>query len=469
MTCCAFVGYRASTNSTLGMSAHERMRRGRKLMRITSRWRWAFALGTALALLAGCSPSSIVTSKSTNSTSGPDVPPPLDCGSCSVYTPQQMRAAYGLTSLYDAGKRGQGQTVVIIDSFGSPRLQQDLDVFDKQFNLPAVKLQVLSPLGTVPFNAGDTEMVGWQQETTLDVEMVHAIAPEAAIDVLTSPVDETEGVQGLPEFLKLEQYAVDHHLGAIISQSWAASEVSLSDAAGQAEIAQWETFYQQAVTQQHMTILSSSGDNGATDLIDFSNGPDSQLSPTPTTSFPDASPWVTSVGGTTLMHNGSTYSEAVWNSGGGASGGGVSKFFPIPAFQQSLPASDQQILNGNRGTPDVSAAADPSTGLAIYIRGQWTLAGGTSAAAPLWAGLMAVADQVAGKPLGYINPAMYKIAASPQYASTFRDITQGDNSISRGAFHIQGYSATSGWDPATGLGSPNAANLIPLLVQNSQG
>lgn len=438
-------------------------------MRITGRWRWSLALGMALATLAACAPSGVVPSPNpSNSNSSVDTPPPIECGSCSVYTPQQLRAAYGLTPLYDAGKRGQGQTVIIIDSFGSPRLQQDLDVFDKQFNLPSVKLQALSPLGTVPFNSADSEMVGWQEETTLDVEMVHAMAPEASIDVLISPVDETEGVQGLPEFLKLEQYAVDHHLGAVISQSWAASEVSLSDAAGQAEIAQWQTFYQQAVTQQHMTILSSSGDNGATDLIDFSNGPDSPLSPTPTTSFPDDSPWVTAVGGTSITHRGSSYNEVVWNNGG-ASGGGVSSFFPTPAFQQSLPASDQQILHGNRGVPDVAAAADPNTGLAIYIRGQWTLAGGTSAAAPLWAGLMAVADQVAGKPLGYINPALYKIGASSQYSSAFRDITQGDNSYSRGSVSVQGYSATPGWDPATGFGSPNAANLIPLLVQNSQG
>ncbi|HEX8982173.1 MAG TPA: S53 family peptidase [Ktedonobacterales bacterium] len=438
-------------------------------MRITSRWRWALVLGMALASFAACSPPSLITpSQSTDSTFAPDQAPPEMCGACTVYTPQQLRAAYGLTSLYNAGKRGQGQTVVIIDSFGSPMLQQDLDTFDKQFNLPAVKLKVLSPLGTIPFNSDDADMVGWQTETTLDVEMVHAIAPEASIDLMISPVDETEGVQGLPEFLKLEQYAADHHLGAIISQSWAASEVSLADAAGQAEIAQWETFYQKAVTQQHITILSSSGDNGATDLIDFSAGASSPLSPTPTTSYPDASPWVTAVGGTTLAHNGSTYSEVVWNNGG-ASGGGVSRFFSTPAFQQSLPASDQHILHGNRGTPDVAAAADPATGLAISIRGQWIVAGGTSAAAPLWAGLMAVANQVAGKPLGYINPSLYKIAASPQYASAFRDITQGDNSFSRGAFHIQGYSATSGWDPATGLGSPNAANLIPLLVQDSQG
>lgn len=436
-------------------------------MRLMARWRLALVVAMLAMAMAACAAPSVVVKNKTpgSSTDGTETAPDVGCSTCSVYTPQQMRAAYGLTSLYDSGKRGQGQTVVIIDSYGSPTLQQDVNTFDQQFNLPAVKLQVLSPLGTVPFNSGNSEMQGWEGETSLDVEMVHAIAPEASIIVLTSPVDETEGVAGLPQFLQLEQYAVDHHLGSIFSQSWAASEVSLNDAAGQAELAQWETFYQAATTQHHITIFGSSGDSGATDYTDASLN---TLSPTPTTSFPDDSPWVTAVGGTTLTQNGASYSEVVWNNGG-ASGGGVSRFYATPAFQQGLPQSDQQILGGQRGVPDVSAAADPSTGLAIYYGGQWTLAGGTSAAAPLWAGVMAVADQVAGRPLGYINPSLYKIAASSQYTSAFRDITDGNNSYSDKGVDVQGYQATTGWDPTTGLGSPNAANLIPLLIQDSQG
>lgn len=437
-------------------------------MRLMIRWRGALVVVLLAMTLAACATPSVVEKQNTpgGSSTGTEVAPQIACDNCNVYTPQQMRAAYGLTSLYDSGKRGQGQTVVIIDSYGSPSLQHDVATFDQQFNLPPVKLQILSPLGTTPFNPGDSEMTGWQGETSLDVEMVHALAPEASIVVLISPVDETEGVAGLPQFLQLEQYAVSHHLGSIISQSWAASEVSLSDAAGQAEIAQWETFYQQATQQQHITFLSSSGDSGATDYVNFDSATNQlgPLSTTPTTSFPDDSPWVTAVGGTTLSPLGSGYSEVVWNRGG-ASGGGVSQFFATPSFQQGLPQSDQQILNGKRGVPDVAAAADPNTGLAIYYGGQWTLAGGTSAAAPLWAGVMAVADQVAGHPLGYINPSLYKIGASSQYASAFRDVTEGDNSFNG----VQGYSAAPGWDPATGLGTPNAANLIPALIQNSQG
>lgn len=434
-------------------------------MRLAARWQAALALMIVAMTLAACSPPRVVMSPTPGSATDPvETAPSVSCGACTVYTPQQLRAAYGLTSLYTSGKRGQGQTVVIIDSFGSPRLQQDVATFDQQFNLPAVKLQTLSPLGTVPFDPGNSEMQGWQIETTLDVEMVHAIAPEASIVVLTSPVDETEGVAGLPQFRQLEQYAVDHHLGSIISQSWAASEVSLSDAAGQAEIAQWQTFYQQATTQDGMTFFGSTGDHGATDYTDATL---SALSATPTISFPSGSPWVTAVGGTSLQNNGGPYSEIVWNHGG-ASGGGISRFFPTPAFQQALPQSDQQLLAGKRGVPDVSAAADPYANLAIYYNGRWALAGGASASAPLWAGVMAIADQVAGRPLGYINPALYKIAASAQYTSAFRDVTSGDNSFFNGTINVQGYQATPGWDPATGLGSPNAAKLIPLLIQDSQ-
>ena len=430
--------------------------------KLVKRARLALALGVMVSALTACSISLGAPPRAgTPSADGTETAPNVGYGI--AYTPQQLRDAYGITPLYNQGYRGQGQTVVIIDSYGSPSLQQDLAVFDQQYGLPPVKLQVLAPLGTVPFNSGNHEMTGWQGETTLDVEMVHAIAPEASIVVLTSPVDETEGVAGLPEFLRLEQYAVSHHLGTIVSQSWAASEVSLNDAAGQAEIAKWDAFFQQATEQQGMTFFGSSGDNGATDYTDASL---SSYSSVPTTSFPGDNPWVTSIGGTKLTNDGGSYQEVVWNSNGGASGGGFSQFYSTPAFQQGLPGSAQSQLDKRRGVPDVSAAADPETGLAIYIAGQWTLSGGTSAGSPLWAGLMAIANQVAGRPLGYINPALYKIAGSTQYSSAFRDVTSGNNSFRGGGVQVQGYQAGPGWDATTGLGSPNAEKLIPLLIQN---
>src|SRR5881227_1696494 len=184
------------------------------------------------------------------------------------YTPHQFRVAYGVESLIERGFTGKGQTVIDIVSFGSPTLQQDMDVFDQQFGLPPIKLQVISPLN-VPEYDPNHDKGGWAGETELDVQIIHAIAPDADIVVLQSPVAETEGTIGLPEFLQLEQYAVSHHLGNIISQSWGASEVTLQDTAGQQEIQRWDAFYKQATTQQGITILSSSGDQGATDYADL--------------------------------------------------------------------------------------------------------------------------------------------------------------------------------------------------------
>jgi subtilase family serine protease len=334
-----------------------------------------------------------------------------------------------------------------------------MDIFDKQFGLPPIHIQVIAPINKPEYDPNH-DKGGWAGETELDVQIIHAIAPDANIVVLQSPVAETEGTIGLPEFLQQEQYAVDHHLGNIISQSWGASEITLQDAAGQQEIQQWDAFFKQATTQQGITFFSASGDNGATDYTDLQA---KHLSSVATTSFAADDPWVTGVGGTTLHSNGSTLTERAWNSEGGASGGGFSRFVKTPSYQQNLPATVESQLNNRRGVPDVSADADPDTGLAIYLSGGWTLAGGTSAAAPQWAGIMAIANQMAGHPLGFINPALYKLAASSStYAQDFFDITSGDNTNQ--SAHVTGYPATKGWDPVTGLGSSNAEKLIPDLI-----
>jgi subtilase family serine protease len=372
-------------------------------------------------------------------------------------TPRSMRVAYGVESLMQRGFTGKGQTVVDIVSFGSPTLQADMDVFDRNFDLPPITIKVFAPLGTVPFDPASKDMNGWAGETELDVQIIHAIAPDANIVVLTSPVSETEGTIGLPEFLKLEQYAINNHLGTIISQSWGASEVTLKDSTGQQEIQKWDAFYKQATTQQGITFFGSSGDNGATDFTDLNA---TILSKQPTTSFPTDEPWVTSVGGTSLSRVGaSSFQETAWDH----SGGGFSSFYSTPSYQQSLPASVLQQLNHRRGVPDVSGDANPSTGLAIYSGG-WQLGGGTSASAPLWAAIAAIANQVAGHALGFLNPALYKLAASSSYPQDFHDITSGNNTQLVGGTPVAGYKATQGWDPITGLGSPNAAKLIPDLI-----
>src|SRR6266496_2599135 len=297
-----------------------------------------------LVLLAACSPiDSIGGNPTPTATATPKpkpthnptrtilevCPAPLDSNP-NCYTPRAFRQAYDVEALTEQGFTGKGQTVIDIVSYGSPTLQQDMDVFDKQFGLPPITIQVVSPLGTVPYDPNKKDMTGWAGETELDVQIIHAIAPDAHIVVMTSPVDETEGTIGLPEFLKLEQYAVSHHLGQIFSQSYAASEATLADSVGQQLIKAYTDFYKQITTQQGITLLSGSGDNGATDWADIGM---TRFSPTPTVNFPADVPWVTAVGGTTLLHTNNSYNERAWSD----SGGGISAFFTEPDFQRGMP------------------------------------------------------------------------------------------------------------------------------------
>jgi len=418
-------------------------------------------------LLSGCGIGNITnTSPPTPGTTSQTTPDPTIAATdtcpreikfvITCLTPRALRVAYGVEPLIQQGFTGKGQTVIDIVSFGSPTLQKDMEVFDKTYNLPPIDLQIISPLeGPEKDPHGDKS--GWALETLLDVQMIHAIAPEAKVIVLTSPVAETQGTFGLPEFRQLEQYIIDHKLGNIVSQSWGASELTLTDAQGQRELELWNSVFQEGTTRHGITYFSSSGDHGATDYQDDNR----KLSKEATTSFATNNPWVTSVGGTTITRSSSGFQEKAWN----GSGGGFSRFYPMPDYQKMLPEATQQQFNNRRGVPDVSAAADPSTGLSIYFNGQSTVVGGTSASAPLWAGLMAIANQKAGRPLGFINPGLYQLAASNTYHQDFRDIVQGDNT--NRVANVQGYPAVTGWDPVTGLGSPNAEKLIPHLIASS--
>lgn len=421
---------------------------------------------SALLLLSGCGRGNITdipqptsgtpaqTTLTPNPTRGAsDICPQALRSVNTCLTPHAMRLAYGIDALIQKGFTGKGETVIDLVSFGSPTLQHDMDVFDQAFNLPPIDLQIISPLNE-PENDPNHEKSGWGEETELDVQIIHAIAPEAKVIVLTSPVAETEGTFGLPEYRQLEQYTIDHKLGNIVSQSWGASELTLMDTQGQQELQQWNSILQQGTTQNSITYFSSSGDEGATDYRDDKK----DLGTEATTSFAPDNPWVTSVGGTTLTRSGSDFQERAWN----GSGGGFSRFYQMPDYQKMLPEATQKQFNNRRGVPDVSAAADPSTGLGIYLHGQWTIAGGTSASAPVWAGLMAIANQMAGHPLGFINPGLYKLASSSTYQQDFRDIVEGNNTNARA--NVQGYSATPGWDSVTGLGTPNAEKLIPDLI-----
>nr|HET6903611.1 S53 family peptidase [Ktedonobacteraceae bacterium] len=404
---------------------------------------------------------------------GHSVTPPTD-SQCRTqtgfpcYSPQEIRKAYNVTPLLNAGYTGKGQSIVIIDSFGSPTIQNDLHVFDQGYGLAdPPSLKVVAPLGTINFDPNNSDMVSWAFETSLDVEWAHALAPDANIVLMTSPVDETEGVQGLPEFMYLEKYAVSHNLGKIVSQSWGATENTLFTPGGKQVLNQFNDFYMQATTGQNVTFFASAGDSGASN-VDI-NG---NTYPFPTVGFPASSPYVTAVGGTSLFAStsGAYQSETVWDEiarSGGATGGGISQYFKEPSYQEaSLPSSDQHLLNGYRGLPDIAYNADPFTSILVYISflpGQagYYAIGGTSEGSPQWAGIAADANQFAGHPLGFLNPAIYRLGSSSDYHASFHDITVGNNTYNG----VQGYDATPGWDASTGWGSPKTATLVAELLE----
>ena len=387
------------------------------------------------------------------------------------YSPQEIQTAYGLKSLLSAGFNGVGETIIIVDSFGSPTITQDLAGFDAAYGIPdPPSFKVLAPLGTVPFDETNADMVGWALEATLDVEWAHAMAPGANIVLLTSPVDQTEGVQGLPQFLALEKYALDHNIGKIISQSWTATENSLFTPEGEKLISDFETFYLGAALDG-VTVLASSGDSGSANSdVDGNNYP------FPTVNFPASSPYVTAVGGTSLYAdtNGNYLSETVWNNEFGASGGGVSQYFAEPLYQRFLNAY-QPLFAGKRGVPDVAYNADPNTSILIYesflssCPGCYITVGGTSEGSPQWAGVVADANQLAGHPLGDLHPGLYLVGALNATNKFFHDVVSGNN----GFDGVPGYRAAPGWDPTTGWGTPNlpAQNLgavVRALAQPSQ-
>ncbi|GCE19812.1 S53 family peptidase [Dictyobacter kobayashii] len=403
----------------------------------------------------------------------------IDC-----YGPHQMQNIYNITPLLTAGYTGKGQTIVIIDSYGSPTITQDLKTFDAGFGIPDPPgFKILAPLGVHTFNDSVADDDSWALETTLDVEWAHAIAPAANIVLLTSPVDESQGIQGLPEFLQLEQYALNNHLGNIISQSWGTAENTLFYNAGiptkgymrsnammynsnMLMFDKFNTLYQQAAAQ-HVTVFATSGDYGtANDVVTQDN-----VFPSPTVLFPASSPYVTTVGGTQLQTNtdGSYRGEVAWDVAPYvATGGGISQHYEEPSYQTStLPTAMQQQLHGHRGVPDIAYNASAGSSVLMYMsfRGASTKGyynvGGTSEGAPQWAGITAIADQYAGRSLGFLNPALYSLANSPAYAQDFHDITQGNN----GLYGVPGYNAGTGWDLLTGWGSPNVTNLVHDLAK----
>jgi subtilase family serine protease len=417
------------------------------------RWPWL-----AAASLAACLAAAYPAATAAAGMAAAQPPRPLNCGApdylVQCYAPHAYEVAYGVAPLLRRGIDGRGETVVLPELAAAPSshgvtytdIRKDLAAFDTRFGLPQATLQVVNAIARskTPHLAGSEEVE--------DTEMVHAIAPGAALDVVLMPHGAASSLADIiAATIKAMKAGFAMH-AAVISISASGGEHSLTPA----EVAQLNAALEQA-RQQHVTVVASSGDTGA--ISD--QGPPRQVS------MPASDPLVLAAGGTTLdatWATGAYHGEMAWNQGTQASGGGYSSLFPRPSYQDGLAR-----IGAARGVPDVAANADSFTAMALDIRGGGLLpASGTSAATPLWAGVIALADQQAGQHLGFVNPAIYHIARGPAYHRAFHDVVTGDNSVLWPTGVFTGYTAGPGWDPVTGWGSPNAQYLVPLLAHTAR-
>ena len=433
------------------------------------------------------------------------------------FNPQAIANSYNYSGLQSSGINGAGQTIALVDSFGSSTIASDLNVFDSTFGLQHLCgeanytcatgdpwFKVLNVQGSPPPNpppsnngTGQESRNLWALEVSLDVEWAHATAPMANILLVTTPTAETLGVQGFAQFMNAEQYVIDNHLADVISQSFGSAEGAFGSFSSLQNLRHAFVSAQAA----GITVLASSGDGGTTNGVKEPTKKPRTI-PYPSVEWPASDPLVTAVGGTYLCKDATTGTtvdsssppvQCQSNPGVGevgwiAAGGGYSIYFPRPAFQNTLPPGSSYVgssqgapgPNSNmRGVPDIAYQASSRTGVLVYMTEGattssgtgcgganpcspgWYVVGGTSSGSPQWAGIIALADQVAGRDVGFISPALYAIANDPaKYASDFNDVTTGNNQTS----DIPGYPATTGWDAVTGLGTPNVANLIPDLV-----
>jgi kumamolisin len=344
------------------------------------------------------------------------------------YSPVEVATAYDFPTDGD----GSGQCVAIIE-LGGGYTDSDLQAFFQNLGITEPQIVAVGvDGGTNNPNPADNADV----EVALDIEVVGAVAPGARMAVYFAPNTD----QG---FLDAISTAVHDTANApsVISISWGSPEVNWSDQSLQA----FDQAFQ-AAALMGVTVCCASGDNGSSDGV--SDG-------AAHVDFPSSSPHALACGGTQLSENAGTITgEVVWNQGGGATGGGISDVFDLPTYQASagIPASANPGGRIGRGVPDIAGNADPATGYQIVVNGQTGTVGGTSAVAPLWAGLIARINSAVGAPAGLVNPLLY---ANP---SALHDITVGNNGA---------YNAASGWDACTGLGSPDGKLVRQALAPKS--
>lgn len=442
-------------------------------------------------LVAGCtgspaSPASRATKSPANSApaaaaaSNCLLPPGSSC-----YAPHQFRVAYGIQPLLDRGIDGGGETVTVIDlpplansvnpsptapvaqsssAAAAPGarpantdIRQALAAFDRLARLPAARIQTVTAL------AGSASPWQANAEEVQDAEVVHAVAPAATLRVVLLPGNVlSSAATATADMIAALRLAVSH--SDVVSAGWSLGEHFFTTA----QVSELHSILR-AAAAHHVTVVASSGDHGA--FSDSYGG-----TPVKEVSLPAADPLVLAVGGTTLTANtvtGTYTSETAWNGAAGsfsvtpgASAGGFSHRYRRPSYQDGVPGMARM-----RGVPDVAGDAGATGGLPVVFgdgghispaSGTISPASGTGAATAQWAGLMALADQDAQHDLGFVNPAIYRIARSSRYHKAFHDVTTGNNLTIGPVSHP--YHAGPGWDPVTGWGSPNAQALISLLA-----
>jgi len=426
-------------------------------------------------------------------------PGPAAGASSRRFTPPGIQGSYNLPALYRQGLDGSGKTIAIVDSFGYPQAGADLKTFSQAYGLPLMcgmpdvdcrpgmatlstltfgNHQVKAPPGQ-SHSPGQQASNAWSVEVALDLQYAHTVAPGANLLLVATPVAETLGVQGFPSFMNAEQYVVDHRLADVVTQSFGAAEGSF----GSEQSLQNLRHAFVSGTQQGITFLASSGDYGSLGLRKQPVGQGGSQLPTPEVGWPASDPLVTAVGGTNLCTDVTTgltvdsvhgpsdcqganagERETGWN----GSGGGFSKVFARPGYQDTLPVGSTPIPASSRGVPDISMNASCGTYVIVLDTapgyGGYYGVCGTSEASPMFAGIVAISDQAAGHDLGQINDDVYRLAADPTtYAADFFDVTRGDNT--QAGSGVPGFAAGKGWDAVTGLGTPaDAVTFVHALA-----
>ncbi len=405
----------------------------------------------------------------------PARPRPLTGGPVSNsggYTPYQLRTAYDLDPLISGGQNGTNRTVDLFEFDGFA--QADISTFDTYYLLtppsPVVK----------PVNGGVSTLGGGEGEVELDLEVLQGMAPNAHLNVYEAPDPDQSSFYAN---YALEAQAIASARDAnVASSSWSWCETDWDTGSrGQAD-----TAFQQMTTEGIDTLMASGDDGSASDCFNGGTTPSYFYA----VQYPPSDPNVTTVGGTSLDINGdgSYASEAVWNDSAlytgsghlGAGGGGLSMVFPLPSYQHG-PGVSNSYSDGKREEPDVAALASPNTGSPaagydVFVQGSWITDGGTSAATPLWAAVIELSDEYAihlgESGDGFVNPALYNLAAGTPSFAPFHDVTVGDNdpapAFGSPKHNPIFYPATTGYDQASGLGSPDAYNLARDLSSLNQ-